>query len=277
MNNDQIKPLLRKGFFLLPLFAIAGCAGSGEGLDQGGRPIPPGPPPNTDFAEIQSTIFGPRCSHCHSGAGAPQGLRLDAGNSYALLVNVASSEVPALLRINPGNPDASYLVQKIRGNAAVGARMPADGPPYLPQDRIDLIRRWVAAGAPSGAAPGEQLVVASSIPAVAEVAPAGLGKLTVIFNGEVDSSLVAAGTFSLSDGLDLPVDIASARVPQGRGNVVELTLAQPLPSGSYQLTVHGEGAVKLADTAGHVLDGDTDGKAGGDLQIPFDVTSGETR
>ena len=80
---------------------------------------------------------------------APQGLRLDAANSYALLVNVASAEVPGLLRVNPGNPNASYLVQKIEGTAAVGVRMPANGPPYLPQDRIDLVRRWIAAGAPS--------------------------------------------------------------------------------------------------------------------------------
>jgi hypothetical protein len=45
-----------------------------------------------------------------------------------MLVNVASAEVPALLRVNPGNPDASYIVQKLQGNNAVGARMPFGGP-----------------------------------------------------------------------------------------------------------------------------------------------------
>ena len=106
----------------------------------------------SDFQEIQDTVFTPICTQCHIGANAPQGLRLDAANSYAMLVNVASSEVSNLLRVNPGNPDQSYLVQKIQGNAAVGGRMPL-GQAALPQDRIDLIRQWIAAGAPQANVP----------------------------------------------------------------------------------------------------------------------------
>ncbi len=121
---------------------LAGCsAGNGEGLDENGQPIPINAASCTsDFQEIQDTVFTPICTQCHIGANAPQGLRLDAANSYAMLVNVASSEVPGLLRVNPGNPDQSYLVQKIQGNAAVGGRMPL-GQAALPQDRIDLIRQ----------------------------------------------------------------------------------------------------------------------------------------
>jgi len=251
--------------------ALASCtAGDGTGLDAGGRPVPPGPPANNDFQQIQDTIFGPICSGCHQGANAPQGLRLDAGNSYALLVNVASAEVPALMRVNPGNPDASYLVQKIQGNAAVGVRMPANGPPYLTQGQIDLVRGWIAAGAPQSAAPADQLVVASSIPAIAEQANAGLGKLTIIFNGDVDSSLANSNAFALRDANDQLVN-ADVRVPAGRPNVVEITVPQPLAAGSYQLSVHGDGPAPLADQSGHVLDGDADGKPGGDTLIPFDV------
>jgi hypothetical protein len=253
------------------LLALASCtAGDGTGLDAGGRPVPPGPPANDDFQQIQDTIFGPICSVCHQGANAPQGLRLDAGNSYALLVNVASAEVPALMRVNPGNPDTSYLVQKIQGNAAVGVRMPANGPPYLTQAQIDLVRGWIAAGAPQSAAPADQLVVASSIPAVSEQANAGLGKLTIIFNGELDSSLANANAFALRDANDRLVD-AAVRVPAGRPNVVEITVPQPHTAGSYQLSVHGDGPAPLADQSGHVLDGDADGKPGGDMLIPFDV------
>ena len=50
---------------------------------QNGRPIPISPPAESDFQEIQDTIFTPICTQCHIGANAPQGLRLDAGNSYA--------------------------------------------------------------------------------------------------------------------------------------------------------------------------------------------------
>jgi hypothetical protein len=256
--------------------SLGGCAGDGTGLDANGRPLPPGPLPNSDFQEIQDTIFTPICSVCHSGANAPQGLRLDAGNSYALLVNVASAEVPGTLRVNPGNPNASYLVQKIEGTAAVGVRMPANGPPYLPQDRIDLVRRWIAAGAPVAAAPADRLMVTSSIPAVSEMAAPGLGKLTVIFNTNVDSSRVSAETFTLRDALDQPVAVSVVRVPAGRQNVVEITTA-PLAAGSYQLSVHGDGPAPLADEAGRVLDGDADGTPGGDSLIPFDVNAGAAR
>jgi hypothetical protein len=271
----------RAVYFAPALVAFVGCgSGSGKGLDDSGQPAPvappPAPAPASMFQEIQDTIFTPICTACHAGANAPRGLRLDAGNSFALLVNTPSVEVPALLRVNPGNPDESYLVQKISGTAAVGERMPLGGAP-LPQDRIDLVRSWIAAGAPApqGAAPA-RFVVASTIPAAAERAPSGTSKLTVIFDGRVDAALVASNTFVLRDGFDAPVPVVAA-VPAARPNVVELTVARPLADGSYQLEVHGDGPVALADDAGRVLDGDADGTAGGDFLMSFDVGAGGAR
>ncbi|HEX6636774.1 MAG TPA: hypothetical protein VF033_03875 [Steroidobacteraceae bacterium] len=283
MSISRVRKL---GAVLPALMLITGCgSGSGEGLDDNGQPgpppapapapAPPPPPPpgpvNADFQEIQDTIFTPICTACHVGAAAPQGLRLDAGNSYAMLVNVASAEVPALMRVNPGNPDMSYIVQKIEGTAAVGGRMPLGGPP-LPQDRIDLVRQWIAAGAPAtqSAAPGK-LEVVSTIPAAGERLARGVTTLTVIFSTDVDASLAAAGTFELRDGLDRRVALARAAVPPGRPNVVEVTLAAPLADGSYQLEVRGAGPVALADNAGHVLDGDGDGSPGGNYLVTFDA------
>jgi hypothetical protein len=215
------KLLACKGFFASSLaLMLASCAGDGTGLDANGRPISDVPVANSDFQEIQDTIFTPICSVCHVGSGAPQGLRLDAGNSYALLVNVSSAEVPGVMRVNPGNPDASYIVQKIEGTAAVGVRMPANGPPYLPQDRIDLVRRWISAGAPMTSAAPDRLIVTSTIPSVAETAAPGLARMTVVFNANVDSSRVSADTFTLRDAADQPVALAGVRVPVGRQNVV---------------------------------------------------------
>ena len=276
MSEQTYNFMGRQGFFIMPvMLALAGCAGNGDGLDENGQPIPIAPPANTDFEEIQATIFTPICTNCHIGANAPQGLRLDEANSYAMLVNVASAEVPALMRVNPGNPDASYLVQKLQGNNAVGARMPFGGP-YLPQEQIDLVRQWISAGAPAAVSPQNRLTVASTIPGSAEVAPAGTTRLTVIFAGDIDVSLATRETFALRNGFDALMPLAGVHVPAGRPNVVELTLAQPLPQGSYQLEVRADGPVALADNAGHVLDGDADGKAGGDFLMSFDV-SGEAK
>jgi len=260
----------------LVMAALSACtAGSGEGLDENGQPIEPGEPVASEFQEIQDTIFTPICTQCHIGSAAPHGLRLDEANSYALLVNTPSSEVPSLLRVDPGNPDASYMLQKIEGTAAVGGRMPLGQAP-LPQDRIDLVRTWIAGGAqPASAAPAN-LTVSSSIPAADEVAAPGTDKLTVIFANPVDASLAASGTFELRDGSDQLLS-TQVRVPRGRPNVVELTVSAGLAAGSYQLAVRGEGPVALADTSGRVLDGDADGVAGGDFFMSFDVSAGESR
>jgi hypothetical protein len=278
MPEESTNFLAAKGFFVAPLMlALVACsAGNGEGLDQNGQPIPIVAPANSDFQEIQATVFTPICTQCHIGANAPQGLRLDAANSYAMLVSVASSEVPNLQRVNPGNPDQSYLVQKVQGNAMVGGRMPL-GQAALPQDRIDLIRSWIAAGAPPASVAPNNLTVTSVIPAPGEVAAAGLAKLTVVFARDIDATLASSGTFEVRDGFDQAVPVAAARVPQGRPNVVELTLARALPAGSYQLAIRGQGSVALADNAGHVLDGDADGVAGGDFLMSFDVSAGASR
>ena len=134
---------------------LAGCGGgSGEGLDANGRPIEEGgtdAPLAPTLASLQQNVFTPACTGCHAGASAPQGLRLDAANSYAMLVGVPSVEVPGPLRVAPGNPGASYLVQKLEGNAAVGARMPLGGP-FLDAATIAVVRQWIAAGALRGPA-----------------------------------------------------------------------------------------------------------------------------
>ncbi len=101
------------------------------------------------FAEIQGQVFNTNCavSGCHAGSSPPAGLDLSA-SAFARIVNVASTEVPALRRIVPGDPANSYLVQKIEGTAAVGGRMPLGGP-FLDATTISRIRAWVSAGAPN--------------------------------------------------------------------------------------------------------------------------------
>lgn len=99
-----------------------------------------------DYGDEIQPIFSSRCTECHSGAGAPHGLRLDPANSFNSLVDVASDEVPSLKLVDPGDPDDSYLVQKVEGTAAVGGRMPLNRTALTPA-QIDLIRRWIGEGA----------------------------------------------------------------------------------------------------------------------------------
>jgi uncharacterized protein (TIGR03118 family) len=106
----------------------------------------------TTLAQIQATVFTPRCSGCHDGSqpangSLPGSQNLTSGNSFANLVNVASREQPSLMRVKPGDPANSYLIRKLEGAAGItGVRMPFGGP-YLDQATIDQIKSWITSGA----------------------------------------------------------------------------------------------------------------------------------
>jgi hypothetical protein len=113
-------------------------------------------PPATsrsDFAEIERRVFRMSCAtaSCH-GVARAGGLELTPGAAYAGLVGVpASNPVAAaagLLRVLPGDPDRSFLVRKLEGalGPGEGEQMPRVGA-RLRADLIDLVRRWIAAGA----------------------------------------------------------------------------------------------------------------------------------
>lgn len=106
------------------------------------------PPPssNANLTFIQANVFTPICSGCHGGPTPSAGMNLTAGQAFANIVNVNSSEVPSLLRIKPGDPDNSYLIRKIEGTATVGGRMPLGGAPLSPT-LIQTIRDWISDGA----------------------------------------------------------------------------------------------------------------------------------
>jgi hypothetical protein len=119
-----------------------------------------GPTPDLDptFASIQKDIFETTdtagrisCVTCHTDVGRTPagGLILLHDRAYDQLVNVSSTEIPSLMRVDPGNPDRSYMVHKIEGRAGiVGRRMPFNGPPYLTDGQILIMRRWIERGAP---------------------------------------------------------------------------------------------------------------------------------
>jgi hypothetical protein len=278
--------VVRSSWLALPgIFCacLTGCAGSGEGLDQNGRPEGEAPPPLVaEFQSIQDNVFTPICTTCHAGGGAPLGLRLDEGASYAMLVNEPSVEEPGLMRVDPGNPDGSYLIQKLEGSAGVGDQMPLGGPP-LPADTIAVIRQWIAEGAqpPSAEATAAPAVVQLKVvdPLADEPGPPPSSVL-VTANGELDLARLDAATVRLErSGGDGRFDDGNESVsPPVRISVHNLspTVFAIEPRGPwhddrYRLVIAGDGADRVGDRAGRVIDGDGDGKPGGDFEFEFDV------
>src|SRR4029079_7882975 len=106
------------------------------------EPPPPGGGSAFTFARVQAQIFTPNCAKagCHVTGVATGGMVLEAGLSYAQIVGRPSQENPTLARVAPGDPERSYLLKKIRGDADIsGSRMPQDGPPFLAPEQIDGI------------------------------------------------------------------------------------------------------------------------------------------
>jgi hypothetical protein len=118
-----------------------------------------GPTPNlaVTFSSIQQEIFNSTdsagrsmCIACHTNVGRTpaSNLNLTSGNAHAQIVNRASTGKPGAILVIPGDPDNSYLVQKIEGAPGiVGQRMPRTGGPYLTPGQIMVIRRWIQEGA----------------------------------------------------------------------------------------------------------------------------------
>jgi hypothetical protein len=133
---------------ILVALLLTGC---GE-LKSPTDPLGGEPPidPNATFTRVQNEIFTPTCARigCHDTIGQQSQLVLTSGRAYANVVNVASVEMPSLLRVAPNDPANSYLYRKITGSGITGDRMPQALPP-LSDAEIALVRDWIRRGAPN--------------------------------------------------------------------------------------------------------------------------------
>ena len=101
------------------------------------------------FTRVQNEIFNPSCalSGCHSAGSAAQDLSLAEGQAFGNIVNVPSSVQGSKDRIEPGDPNNSYLYLKVIGDPSIsGVQMPRFRTP-LSQELQDLLKDWIEAGA----------------------------------------------------------------------------------------------------------------------------------
>ncbi len=143
----------------------AGVGGGGGAGGEGGSGCPSGQvpcdgvcideiTPTLDGANgVQAAVFSQSCAftNCHGTMGAQQaGLELSSVEvSESELIDVASTQVPSRLRVDPGNSSDSYLMDKLLGEnlAPMTNRMPI-GPMPLCDARIDAVEQWIDDGAP---------------------------------------------------------------------------------------------------------------------------------
>jgi hypothetical protein len=102
------------------------------------------------FIRVQNEVFLQTCATagCHDTITRQAALDLSAGQAYVQIVNIASVQIPSLMRIAPNDPGNSYLFQKISSSSpAAGLRMPSGA--ILADSQINLVRDWILRGAPN--------------------------------------------------------------------------------------------------------------------------------
>ena len=155
--------------FELKLFGVAALAAAAVGGCVGGPSAPPrdlsmptafcsdgadgGPPATLESVE---TVLAARCAivGCHDADPLAASVMLDLrrGRVIASVVRVAAREADGGCgtRVVPGDAGASYLYQKLSSDTPCdGLRMPRCeiGSCPLPDCEIEIIRRWINAGA----------------------------------------------------------------------------------------------------------------------------------
>lgn len=144
---------MRRWGAVLSVVACAAGLTTGCELRVGSR-VDAGTPGLKTFAELEQTVFVPSCgkSNCHAGSPPPLApMSLEQGRAYDELVNVASTQAMGWKRVEPGAPERSYLLAKLKGTAmqlsSVGTRMPLGAEPLSDEVLAD-IEAWIARGAP---------------------------------------------------------------------------------------------------------------------------------
>jgi len=209
------------------------------------------------------------------GANPSGNLNLDANNSYMMLVGVASTANPGIQRVAPTDPDNSYLIQKLEGNA--GAQMPPNDP--LDQADINTIRQWISAGAVDDTAQASLPIKVQSLSvtpgATLDTAPT---QITVQFDRQPDASTVNSNTFIIEDGNSVPISASSISVPGSNLQSAVFVPSVAFADDTYTLRLLGSGASFIMDMDSNALDGEYTGgfpsgnnTEGGDFVVQFTI------
>lgn len=300
MLNASIKVVKIMLFCVSVVLSLLACGGGGSGTDDlyaddptvtptpspvasptpsplitptpSPTPSPSPSPTPVTLSSLQTQIFTPTCSGCHSvgGIAAGTGLFLDsATNSFNNLVGVDSSLAANEVRVIASDPNNSYLVKKLEGAAGItGQRMPLGGT-QLSTELIGLVRTWIGEGAVQDGAVttstkitgakvfGELDDLSFSIALSGPIDPASLTYQSVqvyLVNGE---------TKNVAPSEDVRLELTYSAL------IVTYTGDQEFDG--LELQVNNQSFGTVTDMLGRQLDADNDGIQGGVFKHTYPV------
>jgi hypothetical protein len=254
------------------LLAVAGCSGGNNGMNMDSMTgSPPSMMLTADFDSIQANIFTPICAGCHGGANPAANLSLDAAHSYNDLVNVPSTEEPALDRVKPGDPTDSYLVIHLQ----------KDGDGASASD-IQFVVQWIQDGALPGSSPmsmSSEFKVAAVTPNPGDTLHAPPARIVIGFSQELDTGGLNPAAVRLqrinetddaqSGMLAIPVSVS---IPAHNARALLVTPESTLLPGRYQVVLNLDSSAAVRSQSGTPLYGG-DPEVGERLVSSFSVAA----
>ena len=106
------------------------------------------PDTQVSFRQDILPLFEEYCVGCHTPGGrSPIGIEVGRLNLESYTSLRAGGAISGSNVIQPGQPCASVLHQKLGPAPPFGGRMPLNGPPFVDEDEILLVHDWIAEGA----------------------------------------------------------------------------------------------------------------------------------
>lgn len=105
--------------------------------------------PAPTFSQDVAPILRRECAKCHGEKEQKARLDLTGPRAYESLVNAPSTEEKEILRVKPGDPEASYLWLKLEHRTAKGSGMPKGWffASRLNEKDMAVIKSWILEGA----------------------------------------------------------------------------------------------------------------------------------
>ncbi len=139
---------VRPALIVLPVILHVSCARAPEGTREGGA-SPSSAKVAVDFASEVQPIFDAHCVSCHTGATDDRlGLLPSSSLDYLMSGGSQADEMPL---VDPGEPDNSYLIAKMRGQqltVAGGEGLPMPPHGLLDDSLVSVVETWISEGAP---------------------------------------------------------------------------------------------------------------------------------
>jgi hypothetical protein len=161
--------------------------------------------------------------------------------------------------------------------------MPLNSPP-LPQATIDVIKQWITDGAQRTSAatsPQSPATISAITPLDEQIIDGAPAQIIVSSDAALDTTAINAGSVALkrsggdgsfAEGNEIELAPLSFEVLSAEPTVIAIKLApEQWAPDSYQLTVAGKDAVAVGDRSGGAIDGDRDGRPGGNFIMHFEL------